>query len=825
MGGETRRVINIDSGRRSPGTVRRRTAGPPPDNSFFISSRVKLGSNPLENPYRQHAFFHAAVRRLTSALTVAPFRLLRETSSGSSTSGTALRDRRDAWNELTKTKPRLKSEIFDIFHSRGDKVRKRLARDFVSTIRTVAPDAPFNLVAKAVGVEVVEEGPWWELFRDVNPELTRSQLWDATTVYLETDGESFWVMLKGNSKWSPPADPVPASQEADYVPTEIWPYGKRGWSPVRDPKKKTLSGWKFDRRDVTGTDKAITFKTDQIGHFKFFDPNNPTRGLAPAEALRIELLQDHNAARYNLGFFERGAQLPWVLIFSEKLGEGDKEDIEDQLLRDYGGVENTWRPAVFDGGGEIKSVGTSQRDMDYFTLRQWVRDETLAVIGTPKTEMGIFQDANRASALVSKRVFWDNTLLPLMRYYEDNIDSFLFAPVTDGGLFGAFDTSMVEALREDLADKAKVAEVLWKMGFTANEINERVDLGFEPQEWRDKGWVNQNIIPVDTAISGDEPDEPEGDDDDEDGDMTGGDDDGGGGDGNEPQDGDEPEAEPDDSEPSDDGEGQAFPMTRQFDEDDLEAVLLVTTQAERVQRIVDTVRGQIITSLQKGVEAGLTREELIQAIREKFNFVTGASNISSKATTETSQMSNIARSREMRRRGVPINVWVTAGDERVRDEHQDLDGVEGEPGFNFATVLTGRVGVVLEFPLDPRAPAELVVNCRCVLLPRRAPRTRLSLEEKDEKWERYVTRVLDPGEAALRDAVKTIFWRIRGAQLKLIEEADLETVTPNSLAFKVDEFKADLTTSTLPIYKDIYSASVEELEEELAELELLEPGT
>lgn len=54
-------------------------------------------------------------------------------------------------------------------------------------------------------------------------------------------------------------------------------------------------------------------------------------------------------------------------------------------------------------------------------------------------------------------------------------------------------------------------------------------------------------------------------------------------------------------------------------------------------------------------------------------------------------------------------VWRTAGDDRVRDSHEEMDGqVRGlEEPFE-----TGD-GVLLDFPGDPSGPPEEIINCRC----------------------------------------------------------------------------------------------------------------
>jgi HK97 family phage portal protein len=824
MKGETRKVVQLNSGRGD--ALTRSTPPGPTETTFFLSDRVKLSDKVLSNPYRQHAYFHAAVKRKTAALSSAPFRIFQETTS---TARRASGFRRAAWGQLTRKHPKLRKEIFDIFQSKGDKVRRRLMRDFARTIQILAPDASLDLICKAVGIEPVEQGAFYDLFRDVNPQDTRSQLWEATTIYMDTDGESFWILLKGGKKWEPPPAPVPPGKWSEYIPDEIWPYGKKGWSPERNDKTKLLKGWKYDDKQVVK--EPLIFKTEQIIHHKYYDPDDPVRGLAPADALRLELEQDHNAARYQNAFFKRGAQLPWVMVFKNGIQPNQRRTIEEQLVKDYTGLDNMHAPGVFEGDADIKNLGMSQRDMEYYTLRQWVRDEVLAVVGTPKSEMGIFQDVNRASSQVSKRVFWENTILPLLHYYEDNLDSELFAPITDGQIFGMFDLSMVEALREDLSDKAKVAETLWKLGFTADEINERLDLGFESGlPWREKWWVNQNLKPVgeDGNIeepAGDGDSDGDGGGDGGPGDSPGGDDGDGGDGGVEPGDGDGGDDGTDSGGDSSDGDSSAEGVLvgRAFDPTDAEAVLLVTTQAERVQRIVDTVRGTMIATLQQGIEQGLTHDQLMDSVREKFNFITGAANEGSKAATESAQMTNIARTKRMRDKHVALNMWINAMDERVRADHVTLGGEEHPVGFNFGS-LVGATGI-LEFPLDPRAEAGQVVNCRCALIPTRegSGRSMWTPEQRDAHWLTIFERVMEPGEKALRKAIHKIFWRIRGAQLALIAETPTpEAHTGSALAFKPDTFKADLTKAVEPIYAEIYGAAVEQMDEELAELGLLE---
>ncbi len=849
MKGETRQLIAIDDflrERNSPSNLppprqntspafpgsRLRSSPGPNDQTFFLSNRVRGRDRNLSNPYRQHAYFHAATKRVANSFGSVPFRIFTESKSGEN--GSSFKDRRDAWNELTRRYRKLPKELFDLFNDH-ETIRTNFKREFATTIVKLIPEAPITLIMKAVGVQIIEEGPWYDLFRDVNPMMTRSQLWEANTIYLNTDGEVFWILMdQSGDFWDPPNEPPKgAAAQAKFVPSQIWPFGKKGWEPILDEDPGLIIKWKWtDPRTRRGRGvlsapkrKTFEFEVDQIPHFRFFDPEDYLGGLSPFEALDLELRTDHNAAKYQNGFFQKGAQLSGMVIFPDNLPDLQRQYYEEQFQEEHVGVDNAWKPGVFEGGGKFVPTGVTQRDMEFHKLREWVRDEVLSVIGTPKSELGVFSDVNRASAVVSKRVFWENTIIPLIRYHEDLMDSKIFTPVTDGRIWGMFDLTQVEALREDLSDKAEVAERFFKMGYPINMISERLEIGFEPVEWGDVGYLPQTLIPI-SGKPTEEPEEEEPDADEEPPEKPGPDDDEGDG-GTETPD----EGEPEDEEGSEDSEeegrpGQVRPpvglkfvgeydtkdkrderwidiyervmrpgekkikkfiralmvrmraaalaavgdseigrilnvedilfnpnpfkdqvsegikpifeeifelamveaeeelveiglvkiedfspiQVRQLNELDFEISQIITSQAEQIEKIVDTVRNVVEDSLDKGIAAGATKAQLKDIVRGKFKTFSGSFWTGRIAGTESALTTSASRELVFRRRQVPSNLWVNAGDDRVRDNHVSLDdGVPRPLGFNFGRLLSGVA--ILEFPLDPRAPADETINC------------------------------------------------------------------------------------------------------------------
>ena len=95
------------------------------------------------------------------------------------------------------------------------------------------------------------------------------------------------------------------------------------------------------------------------------------------------------------------------------------------------------------------------------------------------------------------------------------------------------------------------------------------------------------------------------------------------------------------------------------------------------------------------------------------------------ARTESTRITNQARSESFEqaleqtgiRRDRVVRVWNAVADTRTRDWHSSMDGQERGADEPF---LDGR-GNSLMYPGDPNAPAETVINCRCVLTARFRP--------------------------------------------------------------------------------------------------------
>lgn len=486
----------------------------PVEPSFFQTFRIRLQGDVLASPFTQHPWVFAGINRIATDASSVPFVILTEAPEGQfddelvvqsreedTETGTpaarrrALDERRTDWHEARRPHfDKLRHAVPRIPEWFHDHYERAPARKYFGAIRARAPEAPIGLVCKATGVVVVEEGPWVELFDTPNSHMTRSQLWESTCIYLGEGGECFWILEgKGDDRLQ------------TEVPTEIVPTGRTGWEPVTDKEtRETLVSWK--RR---GRGKDQTFKLEEVIQFRYFNPEQPLRGLAPIKPADLEIKQDHRASLFNNAFFVHGAQLGGVLTSDKTLNPRQVKEIREQFEARHGGVTKAFKTAVLEGGVKFTETGVRQRDMQFVQLRNMSRDIILAVLGVPKSEVGVIEDVNRATAIVSKRTMWENTILPKLTYIEDLLWSHLFRPTTGENFWGFFDVSQVEALRDDLLTKTEVFEKLVDKGYPINVVAPRLEMGLPAVPWGNVWWSPNNLVPVSSDPTEIPPDEPD----------------------------------------------------------------------------------------------------------------------------------------------------------------------------------------------------------------------------------------------------------------------------------------------------------------------------
>jgi len=317
--------------------------------------------------------------------------------------------------------------------------------------------------------------PILTLLKLVNPFQTSNEFIALDTVYNELVGESFWA-LNFNALGEPAEITLPYPHLMSVVPAKEFPFVK---------------GYVYG----TGVD-AVPFDVNEIIHFKYPNPLNQYRGLAPAKAIGVNLDAEQNADLWVNQFFYNSARPDGVIQFDYNLSDEQFDKLKKQWSEKYKGVSKAHQVALLEGGGKYIQIQNTIKDMDFSNLKQKNRDVILGVFGMPQSVMGISENVNKANAEAGDYTFARWIVKPRLDWKTAKLQEQLLPKFRNSQ---NLKLRFVEVVPETAEQKRLDAESAIRGGFwTVNEA--RIATGKDPIPNGDVLLVPLNLIP--TPVSG-----------------------------------------------------------------------------------------------------------------------------------------------------------------------------------------------------------------------------------------------------------------------------------------------------------------------------------
>ena len=324
---------------------------------------------------------------------------------------------------------------------------------------------PFNITRQGSSKVLGDQYPIVQLIKNPNPLMTFEDLIQALVVSLDTAGE--WFV------W-------PDDNKAQGFPLAFWFINAskviarpNGWEIKFDNEKRTLP-------------------FEEVAQGRYIDLDNLRRGLSPLSIIGKMGAVRYNAIAYTESFFENDAT-PTVTYETDKYMSPTQVAEFEQHLEKRRGQKGWHKEMTLWNGLKANALAISNKDMQILEILGLTTDELLGVFGVPKSE--IYGQANTyATANVEDRAFWKKTLIPIMRFgIEPALNKVILNPL---GYDGHFDINSIDALNEELLDKADAANKFYIMGVPFNMINARLNLGFEDVPGGDEPRQNAPALPV-----------------------------------------------------------------------------------------------------------------------------------------------------------------------------------------------------------------------------------------------------------------------------------------------------------------------------------------
>ena len=310
-------------------------------------------------------------------------------------------------------------------------------------------------------VPVEPSHPVARLLERVNPWYTRADLWRATEIYLCLWGSAFWAIERGE----------------DGEP-ELWPLRPDRMAVIPD-RRRYVRGFVY-----RGAVQQVAYTPDEVVWLRYFNPLEEMAGLSPLAPARLSADMGHEGLQFNRHLLRNSARPDFLLLTNQEMNDAELEDFYARWEQRYQGPGNAHRPAVASAVRDVKTLGLSHRDIDFIQGLRWSLEEVSRTYGVPKLLLGDFERATYANVQASERMFWRNTVVPEVRFLEDQMNRALLPRLGYPNLSVEFDLSVIEALQEDENSRVQRETALLDRGvLTINEVRREHNLPEVP--WGD----------------------------------------------------------------------------------------------------------------------------------------------------------------------------------------------------------------------------------------------------------------------------------------------------------------------------------------------------
>jgi HK97 family phage portal protein len=335
-----------------------------------------------------------------------------------------------------------------------------------------------------MGGNDVLSGPLYNLFRRPNPAFSRFDLWKETAAWWHIEGEAFW--------WFGP-------DYAGGLPKELFVLNPRklqhevtGIGGLEDTINTASRRWFYH----TGNERIPLF-SDELIHFKDWNPWNPLRGINPLVSLSLELEQDYYANKANSQLLKNNAIPHGVLKTDQTLRPEEADLLERRWERKYGAVKAGRKIAVLGKGTSFEPLSFTPEVVKLFELKRWNLYTILAKYGIPPRVANI---SDKSTSLSGKdtaeqhSAFWKYTLIPTLKQFEQILESqfFMRFGLRETGVFDLWDIPELQE-SEDAQSRRDIAEINAGLKTINDVLKER---GKDPKPWGNDWYRPTNTKPT-----------------------------------------------------------------------------------------------------------------------------------------------------------------------------------------------------------------------------------------------------------------------------------------------------------------------------------------
>ncbi len=167
----------------------------------------------------------------------------------------------------------------------------------------------------------------------------------------------------------------------------------------------------FSHGTACGTASIVPY--EQIVHFKFPNPSDPTWGISMLVAASRPILLDRHKNEFEMAFYLRGATNAGVIETTEDITKSRMKRLMSTFEAAFTGKRNWWRTLFLPKGAKWVNSGLTMNEMQHLEGLRENRRTLLATLHIPPSQVGIVEDVNRSTSETQETALWMNTIVPL----------------------------------------------------------------------------------------------------------------------------------------------------------------------------------------------------------------------------------------------------------------------------------------------------------------------------------------------------------------------------------------------------------------------------
>lgn len=316
------------------------------------------------------------------------------------------------------------------------------------------------------------ESPLQKLIDNPNPDFAWAEMTELLSQHIDLAGNSYWSIIRAGN----------ANQ-----PVELWPVLPQGIK-IQAGKTRLVDFYRYQYGGIT---RDIQF--EEMVHVKTVNPNDFLYGIPTIQAAGRAVDVDRESSQWQLNSMHNRGISDYAIVIDPETTAEQMSRLRE-LHKEKQASSNNAR-APFFTTRDIKTLNQSAVELDFVNSRLKVWEEICSAMGVPPVMVGIMENATLANIETARKIFWADTITPLLRMIRSQLNAQLasqFGPEW----YIDYDLGGVEALREDYSKKLDEAKKLFDMGVPFNTISELLKLGVEPIEGGDIGYLQGGLLPA-----------------------------------------------------------------------------------------------------------------------------------------------------------------------------------------------------------------------------------------------------------------------------------------------------------------------------------------